>query len=97
LEEIIAETFNVGTASKKVLAEYENMVQHEPEFKILLDLTEDELKTITTPQITESILRVRRGQVHIEPGYDGVFGKIHIYDDKERLAILQKPDQSTLF
>ena len=97
LEEIIAETFNVGTASKRVLAEYESMAAHHPEFEILLDLPEQELQKITSAQVVESILRVRRGQVHIDPGYDGVFGKIHIYNEQERQAMEQKPKQSTLF
>ncbi len=96
LEEVIAETFGVGTSSKKVLSMYEQMVAKQPEFTILLDLPKQEIATIGTQDIAESIERVRHGQVHIEPGYDGVFGKIQIYSLEEREK-LNKSKQSQLF
>jgi uncharacterized protein (TIGR00375 family) len=97
LEEIIAETFGVGTASKKVLEQYENMVALEPEFSILLDLPEDEIAALSSAQIAQSIVRVRAGQVHIAAGYDGLFGKIQIYSAQERERLSLKPKQNTLF
>ncbi len=81
LEEIIAETFGVSPASKKVSGMYESMVAQKPEFEILLDLPEDEIGKLGSPDIAKSVMRVREGRVHIEGGYDGVFGKIHIYTD----------------
>ncbi len=42
-------------------------------------------------------IRIREGKVHIEGGYDGVFGKIHIYEDKERDKLFKKAEQSSLF
>lgn len=80
LEEIIAETFDVGTGSKKVLAMYEQMVSAQTEFDILLELPEKEIISISDKNIATSIMRVRNGQVNIEPGYDGIFGKIKIYN-----------------
>lgn len=83
LEEIIAETYGVGPASKKVQAKYFELTDQFSEFDILLDLSQNELINIADSQITESILRVRTGKVHIVGGYDGVFGKIQIYSLKE--------------
>lgn len=97
LEEIIAETFDVGTASKKVLAQYEAMVAQITEFEILLDTDQEQIAKISSQQIAESIMRVRDGKVHIQPGYDGVFGRIQIYSPEERAKISLKPKQSTLF
>jgi len=112
LEEIIAETFGVGTASKKVLAMYEQMVaavtpsflkrgQGElkffGEFSILLDLSEDQIAKISSPEIAQSIIRVREGKVTLEGGYDGVFGKIHIFSDEEKQKLSNKPKQNILF
>ncbi len=97
LEEIIAETYGVGTSSKKVLEQYEQMVARQPEFEILIDAPEAEIAAISTPPIAQSIMRVRAGQVHIEAGYDGVFGKIQIYSPEEREKLSLKPKQSTLF
>jgi uncharacterized protein (TIGR00375 family) len=97
LEEIIADTFEVGTQSKKVLAMYEQMVAKYREFEILLDLNIDKIAETATPEIATSILRVREGNVHIEGGYDGMFGKIQIYAEKEREALFKKPKQTSLF
>ncbi len=97
LEEIIADVLEVGTASKKVGEMYEKMVSKCPEFEILLDLNEDKLVGISSLEIAKAIVRVREGNVHIEGGYDGVFGKIHIFDDQERERLFKKHKQSALF
>lgn len=92
LEEVIAETYGTGVG-KKVLATYEKMVARHTEFEILLDLSKDEIATISDPMIAESITRIREGKVQIEGGYDGVFGKVHIHTDEER----KKAKQTSLF
>lgn len=97
LEEVIAETLEVSPGSKKVQTMYNKMVLQKLEFEILLDLTEDEIAKISSADIAKSIMRVRNNQVHIEGGYDGVFGKVHIYSEGEREKILHKPKQSSLF
>ena len=122
LEEIIAETFGVGTQSKKVEAMYEQMVNSvisDPsrlghsdkraeagklqvtgrvnEFSVLLDLPQDSIAKISSPQIAEAVIRVRSGQVKLEGGYDGVFGKIHIFDSAEIDSFFKKSKQMGLF
>lgn len=85
LEELIADAFDCGVASKKVRDEYLRLVAaggHE--FQVLLDLPEAELQRIAPGKISESILRVRRGDVKIVPGYDGEFGKISVFRKLER-------------
>lgn len=96
LEEVIAETFGTGIG-KKVLAMYEQMTAQKPEFEILLDLSFEEIAKIGNSAIAESIIRIREGKLHIEGGYDGVFGKIHIYEPKERKQVLKKAEQVSLF
>jgi len=120
LEEIIAETLEVGTASKKVLSMYEKMVgavgadiirpkdgktissptgavDFYGEFAILLDMDFDQIAKISSADIATSIVRVRNGQVHVEGGYDGVFGKIHLFKEGERDELFKKPKQTSLF
>ena len=64
------------------------------EFKILLDATKSELASATLPEIAEGIIRVREGRVFIEPGYDGVYGKVRIFSQGEQKKISK---QKTLF
>jgi DNA helicase-2/ATP-dependent DNA helicase PcrA len=90
LEEIIADTFGVGTASKKVTGAYEKAVSERAEFEILLDMEEDEISKISTPEIAKAVMRVREGNVRIEGGYDGVFGKIHIFPEGHERTGKQK-------
>lgn len=97
LEEIIAETFDVGVGSKRVLETYDRMTGRYPEFEILLDLSESEIAKISAPEIATAVLRVRQGKVYVEGGYDGVFGKIHIFSDTEREKLFKKPKQMGLF
>lgn len=97
LEEIIAEVYSVGVQSKKVLATYEAMVVKHPEFEILLDLPKGEIEKLGNLEIAEAVMRVREGRVNVAGGYDGAFGKIHIFDDNERGKVLKKPKQPSLF
>jgi PHP family Zn ribbon phosphoesterase len=97
LEEVIAETLGVGVASKRVSEYYEKYVAQVPEFPILLDLALPELANLVGANLAESIMRVRQGKVSIEPGYDGVFGKIQIYSSQEKEKLRKKPAQPALF
>jgi uncharacterized protein (TIGR00375 family) len=96
LEEVIAETYGTGIG-KKVLETYEKMVLKNSEFEILLDLPKEEIAKISDPMVAESVMRIREGKVRIEGGYDGVFGKIHIYEEKERDKLFKKAEQQGLF
>ena len=95
LVEIIAEVEGTSSLTKTVQAEYFNLISKlGPEFKILLDIPFEELKENIRPELAQAILRVREGDLKIEPGYDGVFGKVRIFS-KERNQDLVK--QKTLF
>ena len=95
LDKIIAEALDVKSRhSAKVQLEYNNLIkQGGNELKILLDMELDGLKKITDPAIIEGIKRVREGKLIIKPGFDGQYGEIKIFDEKEKL----KNKQSSLF
>ena len=90
LKEIIAEAFGVGVVSKKVKAEYEKIIQHFSEFDVLLETPIEDIKKIADPQVVEGILRSRKGEVNIQPGFDGVFGKVKIFSDVEKKQAIRQ-------
>ena len=95
LIEIISESLGVGVGSKKVNDIYELLInQLGSEFEVLLKTPIEEIKRIFDPKIAEGIERVRRGDIVIEPGYDGVFGKVKIWKDKDSVST---PSQTSLF
>ena len=95
LQEIIAEAISQTPGTKEVLKEYHNLIdQFNNEFNVLLNVKEEDLKSQTLPEIVEGIIRVREGKVNIEPGYDGVFGKVRIFQEEE---VQKYSAQKTLF
>jgi PHP family Zn ribbon phosphoesterase len=52
------------------------------EFRILRDLSPNELSSFVPERIVEGILRVREGRVAIKPGYDGMYGEVSIFDNE---------------
>jgi len=95
LEEIIAEAKGVGVGSKLVQGEYKDLVKYfGGEFKVLLETPISEIERVGSAEIAEGIRRVREGQVYVEPGYDGQYGRIKIFKDEERKNLSK---QETLF
>jgi uncharacterized protein (TIGR00375 family) len=89
LKEIIAESFYCGVSTKKVQEEYNNLIKaFGNELKVLLEAESNELKNIALPEVSEGIIRARTGKVIIEPGYDGVFGKVKIFSKEERKCFI---------
>lgn len=95
LEEVIADSLGLLVNTKQVKREYQELIEKiGNEFEILLNAPYDSLKEATLPEIAEGIIRVREGKTRIEPGYDGVYGKISIFSKTERKDPLK---QKTLF
>lgn len=88
LDEIIGESLHVGVHSKQVKKEYDGLLTTiGSEFNVLLDASISDLRNATLPEIAEAISCVREGKIHIEPGYDGEYGKIAFFPS-EKVASL---------
>jgi PHP family Zn ribbon phosphoesterase len=88
LDEVVAEAYGVGTVSKRVKAEYERIVSVVGnEIEVLMDKPESELLTGIDGKIVEGIMKVRRGEVEVTPGYDGEYGKIKIFGVEKKRTL----------
>lgn len=97
LEEILADALKVKPGTKTVNKEYERLTGLlGPELEILLDVEEEELKKVCPPRVSEGIVKVRREEVQVEPGYDGVYGKISLTASAARPQPQATPDQLEL-
>jgi len=96
LQEIIADAFNQRKNTKRVQETYDKMIEKiDNEFNILLKTPIDKIKEFGIEEIAEGIRRVREGKVHIEPGYDGEYGVVSIFNKNEQISA--KNRQKTLF
>jgi uncharacterized protein (TIGR00375 family) len=91
LPDIIAEGLQCGVNTKKVRALYFPLLEQlGNEFKVLLHTPLDDIERAGTLLIREAIARMRAGRVHIAPGFDGEYGKVRIFEDKERNEVLER-------
>lgn len=95
LKEIIAEALGVTVGTKQVDKNYRILIEKfNNEFEVLLNTPKKELEEITSSEIAEGLIRVREGRVFIEPGFDGVYGKVRIFSEGEQKSFSK---QGTLF
>ncbi len=89
LEEIIAEAMGCGRDTVGVRNEYRRLCNiFGSEFEILLNTPIEELRNNTQEKIAIATDRVRRGDVIINPGFDGEFGEVKIFE-REKTAETQ--------
>jgi len=85
LSEIIAEVEGVTTTTKKVQQIYQEMISRlGSEFYILLESPLEKIKSLFGQRVGEGIEKVRKRQIVIEPGFDGVFGKVKIWQEEKK-------------
>ncbi len=88
LPEILSEIMGVGPGTKSVSAQYERIINtFGSEFNLLMNTPVEEIKQSYTPVLAEAVKRIRAGRVMKKAGYDGRFGVISLFEDKNRLEV----------
>ncbi len=83
LAEVIGELLDAGSKTKGVEQEYFRLVQKlGPELKILMEVPVGQIKQ-DFPGLALAIERMRKGEVKVEAGYDGEYGRVTVFDKKE--------------
>jgi len=84
LKEVIGEATGKTATSTEVDKLYYYLIEKfGSEFKIMLKLPVDEIYRVH-PKIAEGIARVRERKVKVSPGYDGVYGKVTIFEEEKK-------------
>ncbi|MBI4181818.1 MAG: DNA helicase UvrD [Candidatus Aenigmarchaeota archaeon] len=74
LMEILAFARGTAVFAKETVRVYHQLVgQFGTEFALLLDAPDQQLEQLD-PAVAQAILGVRRGEIRVRPGYDGVYG-----------------------
>lgn len=89
LEDVLSEVLQVGPKSKKVLQAGDQLIQTlGSELDILCRVPRQDLDRCGISLLAEAVGRMRDGRVRFDPGYDGEFGQVRIFDPEERRTLL---------
>ncbi|MBP7497010.1 MAG: hypothetical protein KA792_05035 [Bacteroidales bacterium] len=84
LKEILSEILGKPATSKHITNYYEKLLnKFGQELHLLLDLSFDEIKDGGEPQLAEAIKRMRAGEIYIKEGYDGEYGIIKVFGERD--------------
>ncbi|MEM2117757.1 MAG: endonuclease Q family protein [Candidatus Bathyarchaeia archaeon] len=96
LSEIIMTVLGVDSPSaQQVWSIYNALVEKfGDEYTVLIDSSKEALCDVVDEKIAEAIIRVREGRIRIVPGYDGVYGRLVLFeDDSATKPVLQRVQQ----
>jgi uncharacterized protein (TIGR00375 family) len=98
LSEIITAVLGVSyQGAQKVWNIYNPLVKRfGDEYTVLIDASKQEMSKIVDSRIAEAVIRVREEKAHVIPGYDGVYGQLVIFDEKQEDTAPQKPKQKSM-
>ncbi len=85
LADILAQIFEVGPKTKRVTGYYQKTIEAlGPELSILTQLSFEKIKGAGVPLLAEAIMKMRAGDIQIDPGFDGEYGKVNIFSRQEK-------------
>jgi len=85
LTELISVVYGINLLSSKTIwGVYNELIKHfENELNILLNVERDRLEKVAHKKLVDVIIRNREGKLDIEPGFDGVYGKIAVSENEK--------------
>ncbi|QQG43035.1 MAG: DNA helicase UvrD [Candidatus Daviesbacteria bacterium] len=84
LHQVIAEAFGTAPTTQKVLNEYKKLVTElGGEIKVLTKISIEDIAKVSGPKVAEGVDKDRKGDLVIDPGYDGVYGVVKIWNEGE--------------
>jgi len=91
LMEILSEVLSVGVKAQKVKNEYIKLTSVlGSEREILTKRKTEEISKVGGEKLAQAIIRVRKGEVFVNPGFDGQFGQVKIFSRSFSRSISQE-------
>jgi DNA helicase-2/ATP-dependent DNA helicase PcrA len=88
LGEVVGETLGVGAESKRVRSELERLLAGiGPELTVLGEAPLEQIERVGGPVLGEAVRRMRKGELIVEPGYDGEYGTVRLFAAGERAQL----------
>ncbi len=84
LPEVLSELTGVGAKSKRVALEQQAIAEKlGPELCVMLEQPLEDLRKVSLANFDIAIDRMRTGCVRIEPGFDGAYGRVRLFEPGE--------------
>ena len=98
LSEIIASVLGASSPfTQKVWTIYNELIEKfSNEYTVVMDASKQALTRVVDEKIAEAIIRVREGKAKVIPGYDGVYGKLAIFEENYGEPAPQRVQQLNL-
>jgi uncharacterized protein (TIGR00375 family) len=94
LQEVVAKVEHKAVNTKTVLKAYDTLLTLcGTEFEILLETSLERITEVAGQKMAEAISQIRKGELHIEPGFDGEYGIVTL----NKTAPAETTDQLDLF
>jgi len=98
LQEILSEALGGMPTGQVVQNEYKKLTDgFGGEFEVLLNIDINKIKNISGERVGEAIEKVRNNDMTVDPGYDGVFGKVKIWKAVDKEEKKDTKEQMSLF
>ena len=98
LQQIVAEALGMGVSTKRVQREYSALVgELSTEMAVLMNSPLPDIASVAGERVAEGVDRVRRGDISIQPGYDGLFGQVKVWpESSDGKVVVPTTRQGTL-